>query len=208
MDVGPERASPAEQEADDSEFMPLETSGGRQHSHPMDFTELQSSGRFVRDSRVGGMFHAGQVPFREDSPKESLHVSVGQDNRVSVHIDRFSPLARRKPGKRRGYSIRGVILHNVGIVVDYAILVVHRRFGEQRCELECVRICDDDHDECDASTTVGLPASVVELPGTLSSIIGGEEAVRGSEESGGLGALPPRDRSNEPGLSRAEVADQ
>ena len=194
MDVGPERASPADQEADDSHVTSLEPSGGRQHSHPMDFTELQSSGRFVRDSRVGGMFHPGQMPFREDSAKESLHVSVGRDNRVSVHIDRFSPLAKRKPGKRRGYSVRRVILHNVGIVVDYVTLVVHRRFGEQRCELECVRICDDDHDECDASTPVGLPASVVELPDTLALTIGGEDADRGPEVSGRLIALPPRDQ--------------
>ena len=195
MDVGPERGSPADQAAEDSHVMPLETGGGGQHSHPMDFAELQSSGRFVRDSRVGGMFHAGQVPFREDSPKESLHVSVGQDNRVSVHIDRFSPLAKRKPGKRRGYSVRRVILHNVGIVVDYVILVVHRRFGEQRCELECVRICDDDDDECVASTTVNLPASVVDLPDTLSPLIGGEDTDRESEVSGGPVTLP-RDRSD------------
>ena len=194
MDVGPQRDPLADQAAEDSHVMSLETGGGGQHIHPMDFAELQSSGRFVRDSRVGGMFHAGQVPFREDFPKESIHISVGQDNRVSVHIDRFSPLARRKPGKRRGYSVRRVILHNVGIVMDYVILVVHRRFGEQRCELVCERICDDDHDECDAPTKVGLPASLVEAPDTLSPIMGGDAADREPEVSGGPVALPPRDR--------------
>jgi hypothetical protein len=191
VDVGPERDPPADRAAEDSHVTSVEAGGDKQHIHPMDFAELQSSGRFVRDSRVGGMFHPGQMPLREDSPTGSLHVSIGQDNRVSVHIDRFSPLAKRKPGKRRGYSVRRVILHNVGIVVDYVSLVAHRRFGEQRCELECERICDDDHDECDASTTVGLPASVVEVPEMLSPIMGGEDADRAPEVSGELVALPP-----------------
>ena len=194
MDVGSERDSPADQEADGSHVMSLETSGGGQYSYPMDFAESQANGRFIRDSRVGAMFHAGQTPLREDCPRDSLHVSVGQNNRVSVHLDRFSPLARRKPGKRRGYSARRVILHNVGIVADYVILVVHRRFGEQRCELECERICDDDHDE--SSITVGLPVAVVEEPDTDSPIMGGNAADGESEVSGGLVALPPRDRSH------------
>jgi hypothetical protein len=172
VDVGPQRGPLADQAAEDSHVGSPETGGGGRHIHPMDLAELQASGRFVRDSRVGGMFHAGQVPFREDSPKESIHISIGQDNHVSVHIDRFSPLAKRKPGKRRGYSVHRVILHNVGIVMDYITLVVHRRFGAQRCDLVCERICDDDHDECDTSTTVGLPASVLEVSDGLSPIMG------------------------------------
>ncbi len=150
--VGPERDSGADQVADDSSFPPVRTGARDEHTHPIQFADLQSSGRFVRDSRVGGMFHAGQVPLREDCPNESLHVSLGRDNRVSVHIDRFSPLAKRKPGRRTAYSVRRVILHNVGIVVDYVILVFHRRFGEQRCELVCERICDDDHDDVDPAS--------------------------------------------------------
>ena len=172
MDVGPPRGPLGEQAAEDSHVGLPETGGGAQHIHPMDLAELQASGRFVRDSRLGGMFHAGQVPFREDSPRDSIHISVGQDNHVSVHIDRFSPLAKRKPGKKRGYSVRRVILHNVGIVMDCITLVVHRRFGAQRCELVCERVCEDDHDECDTSTTVGTPASVVEVSDRFSPAMG------------------------------------
>ncbi len=145
MDVGPEQESVPEQDAPDLESDP----GGGQHSHGVDFVHLQSTGRLVRDSRLGGMFHAGQVSLREDSPNESLHVSLGPNNRVSVHVDRFSPLGERRASGRRAYSVRRVILHNVGIVVDYVTLFFHRRFGEQRCELTCEQLCADDHDEHD-----------------------------------------------------------
>lgn len=116
------------------------------HSHPFDFGDLLASGRFHRDSRLGGMFHAGKVSLREDSPRRSLHVSLGQGNRVSVHIDRFSPLAKRRAGAPARYSFLRVVVHNVGILVDYAVLFVSRRFGQQRCELECEQICTDDHE--------------------------------------------------------------
>ena len=117
-----------------------------EHSHPLTFAALQASGRFHRDTRLGGMFHAGKVSLREHSHRRSLHVSLGEGNRVSVHIDRFSPLAKARDGTPVRYSLLRVIAHNVGIVVDYLVLFVSRRFGEQRCELECEQICTDDHD--------------------------------------------------------------
>ena len=116
------------------------------HTHAVDFSQLQADGRLHRDSRLGGMFHAGQVSLREDAPKGSLHISIRDGNRVSVHVDRFSPLAERRMGRRRGYSVLRVIVHNVGIVWDYVILFVTRRFGEQRCELECEQVCSDEHE--------------------------------------------------------------
>ncbi len=160
MDVGPQQDSPAQPVTGNSDSPSLEAVARREHRHAMDFAHLESTGRFVRDSRLGGMFHAGKVSLREDSSKESLHVSLGQDNRVSIHIDRFSPLSERRAGGKRGYSARRVILHNVGIVIDYVILFFHRRFGEQRCELECEQVCADEHDE---------EAAVVEIDMHLTS---------------------------------------
>ena len=165
MDVGPEQESPAA--AHDGEGAPAEAAGGKDHRHAMEFSQLQAMGRFVRDSRVGGMFHAGKVSLREDSPRESLHMSIGQDNRVSVHLDRFSPLARAKPGRRRAYSVGRVLLHNVGIAVDYVVLFFYRRFGEQRCELECELVCDDDHDE-DGVPSPASPAGAMNEDGSPS----------------------------------------
>ena len=153
MDVGPEQAPPA----DERDVLPPEAPDLREHSHAMDFADLQAAGRFVRDSRLGGMFHAGKISLREDAPKGSLHVSLSEDNRVSVHLDRFSPLGDPRPGGRRGYSVRRVIVHNVGIVVDYVILFFQRRFGQQRCELECERVCADEHDEQGTSPATGPP---------------------------------------------------
>jgi hypothetical protein len=149
VDVGPEPDLATEAVAEHHAALPADAPERRPHSHAMDFGDLQAIGRFVRDSRLGGMFHAGKVSLREDSDRESLHVSLGKDNRLSIHMDRYSPLAHRKSGERRGYSVRRVIVHNVGIVVDYVTLLIQRRFGEQRCELECERVCMDDDCEPD-----------------------------------------------------------
>ena len=167
MDVGPEQEIPLELLAGGPDAGPPELPQGGEHRHAMDFAQAQSSGRFVKDSRLGGMFHAGKVSLREDSAKGSLHVSLGQDNRVSVHIDRFSPLAdHHKTRRRRGYSVRRVILHNVGIAVDYVVLFFHRRFGEQRCELECEQVCVDDHsDDVTEALDTPLEAGPVPEPG-------------------------------------------
>ncbi len=82
------------------------------------FEELVASGRFVRDSHLGGVLHRGHISLREDSPRGSLHVSVKEGNRISVHLDRYSPLGERRArrwGSRSRYSVVRVILHNVGI---------------------------------------------------------------------------------------------
>ncbi len=124
---------------------PMATPDGSQQdsSSRVTFEELTATGRFVRDTHLGGMFHKGQVSLREDSPRGSLHVSLKEGNRISVHLDRYSPLAearaRRRPSRSR-YSVVRVVVHNVGIVVDYVVLFVTRRFGEHRCELECEKV--------------------------------------------------------------------
>ena len=151
------------------------------------FDELVASGRFVRDSHLGGMFHRGQVSLREDSPRGSLHVSVKEGNRISVHLDRYSPLAERRArrwGSRSRYSVVRVVTHNVGIVADYLVLFVTRRFGEHRCELECekveivdtetgerfeVEVCDDD---VPAEAIHGAEASPGEGPATTGAVPG------------------------------------
>lgn len=81
------------------------------------FEQLTASGRFVRDSHLGRMFHRGHVSLREDSARGSLHVSLKEGNRISVHLDRYSPLAERRAERRRSrsrYSVVRVVVHNVG----------------------------------------------------------------------------------------------
>lgn len=129
---------------------------GRHHGHDHDhaveaapagvFTDLETDGAFVRDSRTGAMFHRGQSSFREASRRDSLHISVGDDGRVSAHVDRFSPLAARRRARGTRYSVVGVVVHNAGVLADYARLLVSGRFGEHRCVLDCekVEIVDPD----------------------------------------------------------------
>ena len=108
------------------------------------FAGLVETGRFFRDSRLGGMFHPGKVSLREVCRKDSLHVSIGEGNRVSVHVDRYSPLAERMRANRSGYSPVRVVVHNAGVLLDLALGLVRRRRGQQRCELECARVWVDE----------------------------------------------------------------
>ncbi len=108
------------------------------------FAGLAESGRFMRDTRLGGMFHRGKVSLREVCRKDSLHVSVSADNRVSVHVDRYSPLAERMRGNHLRYSPVRVLVHNAGVVADVVLSALRRRRGLQRCELECGRVWVDD----------------------------------------------------------------
>ena len=110
----------------------------------MVFAGLTEGGRFFRDSRMGRIFHPGKLSLREVCSKDSLHVSVGAGNRVSVHVDRYSPLAARMQGNRIRYSPVRVLVHNAGVVADLVISTLRRRRGLQRCELECGRVWVDD----------------------------------------------------------------
>ncbi len=99
--------------------------------------ELRTSGRFSRDSGRGGALHKGQVSLREISDRDSLHVSVGENNRISVHIDKFSPLARNHSGWVARYSPARVLAH---VTYDVVTCVVQRMTGrrdQHRLELEC-----------------------------------------------------------------------
>ncbi len=72
---------------------------------------LDASGCFHRDSRLGRIYHRGAVSYRELRPTDSLHVVIGA-RRVSVHVDRVSPLKRRPNGSVR-LSVTRVLAHNV-----------------------------------------------------------------------------------------------
>jgi hypothetical protein len=129
---------------------------GHAHAHPeaaadtdasgVVFAGLAKGGRFFQDTRLGAMFHPGKVSLREVCKKDSLHVSVGEDNRVSVHVDRYSPLSERMRGNRSRYSVVRVVVHNLGVLADVVVSTVRRSRGQQRCELECVQVWVDEED--------------------------------------------------------------
>jgi hypothetical protein len=90
--------------------------------------ELEESGRFRRDTRLGAIFHRGQVSLREVSPTHSLHITVGKGNKVTAHVDRYSPLASRQPEQVARYAFHRVAAHNAaGIAGGLARLVPGRR---------------------------------------------------------------------------------
>lgn len=90
--------------------------------------DLEQTGRFRRDTRLGAIFHPGQVSLREVAPANSLHISIGEGNRVSAHIDRYSPLSSNQPDGRCRYSLPRVAAHNLsGIVADVSRLLPGRR---------------------------------------------------------------------------------
>ncbi len=53
--------------------------------------DLLITGRFCRDTPGGGLLHHGQISLREITDGPGLHLSLDDDNRIYVHIDRISP---------------------------------------------------------------------------------------------------------------------
>lgn len=107
------------------------------------FGRLDDTGEFHRDSRLGRVFHPGTVSYREISPNDSLHIAVTPDNRVSVHVDRVSPLSTRS-GNRSRYSLLRVLRHNVAHGIDSTVRLWRRRPGDHRCELDCEIVAVED----------------------------------------------------------------
>lgn len=96
--------------------------------------ELEATGRFRRDSRMGRLFHRGKISLREVSPSHSLHITLGDGNRVSAHVDRYSPLAASQPEDGCRYSLPRIAAHNLaGIAGDLRRLAVPRRQRSQGC---------------------------------------------------------------------------
>ena len=90
--------------------------------------ELEESGRFRRDSRLGAILHRGQVSLREVSPTHSLHITFGKGNEVSAHVDRYSPLATSQPEQVARYALHRVAAHNVaGLAAGLGRLIPGRR---------------------------------------------------------------------------------
>lgn len=121
------------------QLSPVEgTSGHRRHTHrgtteDLDalIRDLEATGRFRRDSRLGSLYHRGQISLREVSPSHSLHITA-RGNEVSAHVDRFSPLADRQPEQGCRYALHRIAAHNVvGMAYDLARLLPRRPTIEQ-----------------------------------------------------------------------------
>lgn len=108
------------------------------------FGQLDATGSFHRDSFLGRIFHPGTASYRELSPTDSLHIAVTPENRVSVHVDRVSPLSHRADGRSR-YSLLRVLHHNLAHGVDCTVRIWRRHGSNHRCELDCeiVAVTDD-----------------------------------------------------------------
>lgn len=53
--------------------------------------DLLATGRFCRDTPGGGLLHHGKISVREIANGAGLHLSLADDNRIYVHIDRVCP---------------------------------------------------------------------------------------------------------------------
>lgn len=111
---------------------------------PMGLQRALEVAGFRRDSKLGGILHAGKVSFREVSPHDSLHVVI-DGNQVSAHVDRISPLHSRRRGRRR-YSWTRVVAHNVAVLTDDISRRIRGLHGHNRCELDCEVVWVDDED--------------------------------------------------------------
>ncbi|MEA2185484.1 MAG: hypothetical protein QOK16_495 [Solirubrobacteraceae bacterium] len=99
------------------------------------FRQLDVSGRFHRDGRLGRLYHRGMVSLRENVSTNSLHISV-DDNQVAAHVDRVSPLALESK-RASAYSLRQALAHNVAGMAQDLMWLMRGRQGDHRCELNC-----------------------------------------------------------------------
>ncbi len=106
---------------------------------------LESSGQFRRDTRLGGIFHLGEISYRENSPTNSLHVTI-VGNQVRAHVDEVSPLDCEPNGSRQ-YSWSRVVVHNLAVLMENIGRRVRGLQGKQRCTLECEAVWLDDEAE-------------------------------------------------------------
>ena len=114
------------------------------------FADLVASGRFCRDTPVGGILHPGSVSLREISDGDSLHVCVDCDDRVTVHVDHFSPVAGAKADGTCRYSLGAVVAHLVAHVRDQLQRAVHGARGRHSCRLECDLVDASEDEAADA----------------------------------------------------------
>lgn len=101
------------------------------------FQSLDFNGSFLKDTRLGRILHPGQLSLREHTMRDSLHVTVGADNRLYAHIDTVSPLAGRAQGGVARYSLPRVLLHNASTIVERVRCALQDERRRLRCELEC-----------------------------------------------------------------------
>lgn len=128
---------------------PVSTSTSTSSTAPTEqpglFHQLEASGRFRRDTPLGGIFHRGKLSFREVSPSDSLHVVV-DGNRLSVHVDQVCPLDCESEGTTR-YSLARVLAHNLSDVATSLGRRLRGRHGRHHCQLECEVVWVEDEDE-------------------------------------------------------------
>jgi len=99
-------------------------------------THLDGNGRFFRDRAIGRLFHPNTRSYREVSATDSVHLVLDAEHRMSVHVDRVSPLRVRR-GRACRYSVMRAVAHNVCVAVEAVARLVHRQPGHQTCHLDC-----------------------------------------------------------------------
>ena len=107
---------------------------------------------FFRDSAIGRVFHPRTRSFRQVCATDSAHVVVDADHRISVHVDRVSPLLVRA-GRACRYSVVRAVAHNLHAGWDALRRLVSRdHCADARCHLDCEIVwVPDDCDDKDAA---------------------------------------------------------
>ena len=109
------------------------------------FGNLDTRGRFHRDTPIGRLLHPGAVSYRQISATDSLHLSVTGDNRICAHIDRVSPVVQR--GRRSRYSICRAAVHTVLAGVEGLGRLVRGQRGAHNCHLDCEIVWVPDNED-------------------------------------------------------------
>ena len=142
------------------------------------FHGLDGDGRFYRDNGIGRLLHPGMISYREAVPENSLHVLVDGD-RVTAHIDRFSPVGRTVDGSG-AYPLWRVVVHNACAICKEVVRLAGGKMGDGRCEPSCQWVQVDD----------ALVAKLVNGPAGGDSSVGAVlDRLRGELSAGSAAAV-------------------
>ena len=62
------------------------------HDNQAFFEDLIRSGSFCKDSAAGSILHKRVISLREVAAQPGLHLELGADDRIYVHLDEHSPV--------------------------------------------------------------------------------------------------------------------
>lgn len=82
-------------------------------------SSLLATGRFCEDTFGGSILHPQKLSIREISDDHPVHLAGDDRGRLTLHVDRISPVVKSAPGTTCRYTLRRTLAHVAVAVWDW-----------------------------------------------------------------------------------------